>query len=330
MRDWATDLRDRLGPDLANQMGLNSVDDGPGFEAKLGRFFAFQSQLPLFEEFVGLARPGPVYQDDTLPSQMRKGLRNQAAAVDEVVHAMHSSLFDLFGPDRIDETKARNSYYRLFDDLGITTSGMAEGSPHNLIIASTNYDRAAELALLAGGASPRTGQIPHPFRTPIIDPTGIGEFDETNPSILYLHGAVGWYQTAQGTINCHSADRGFQDTNGVPAVLYPEPNKAIESSITRSLWNEFDSALTNATHVLVLGHSLHDEHLVQRLRASTASVAITYWSGVDDTEEEETRIRSLVPSAVRIAMEFGPDLQVDEQHLQGWFRRTADVKSAAA
>jgi hypothetical protein len=59
--------------------------------------------------------------------------------------------------------------------------------------------------------------------------------------------------------------------------------------------------------VLVVGHSLHDPALVQAINAADPyKLAVTYHS---DASRE--RIEGLLPGAIPMQMNFGPDFEVD-------------------
>lgn len=95
-------------------------------------------------------------------------------------------------------------------------------------------------------------------------------------------------------------------------MLYPSNNKVVEDSITGDIWIEFDKAMESATHVLVLGHGLADEHLVSRLKA-ISGVAVTCHSQAD-----VERANELLPEALRIKMDFSPEPEYDTDLLRAW------------
>ena len=117
----------------------------------------------------------------------------------------------------------------------------------------------------------------------------------------------------------------FGDYEGAPTLLLPDPDKdpKLEPSV-RALWEEFELALEASSHVLVVGHSLHDPVLVARLRASASKVAVTTYpqqrGAVAVPKDEETWIRSLLPDAQLMAMQLGPDLWVHQPAFQNWAR----------
>jgi len=128
---------------------------------------------------------------------------------------------------------------------------------------------------------------------------------------------VGWYRTETG-IRIDPADQPF-DERQTPAVLYPDPNKDPNSESdapVQAIWSKFEESLARATHVLVLGHSLHDRPLSNLIRARLQSghvrVAVTYCG---DTEEESAPMKKQLEAVglggdqevSLIGLRFGPD-----------------------
>jgi hypothetical protein len=172
------------------------------------------------------------------------------------------------------------------------------------------------------GGTPRTGFSPHLFLTEVLVPEGLGQFHPDNPAVLYLHGAVGWYLLENDEISAQAADRGYNESLGRPAVLYPDPDKEIERSETAQLWAEFKTALENASHVLVIGHALNDPYLLQALREAAKRTQIGYVAHADDdlaiSEEKRSRIAELLPEATMIPGQFGPEPRFDDTAWSKW------------
>lgn len=316
MTDWAQRLRKDIGEPLSAMTGLAAAETGPDFEETLGALFRWLEALELSEKFASMVKPGPS-ADEGHPQQFRAFLAQARTNGEDFQERLHRSLFSEFGPERVDAGRAAAAYGALFDALGFELDG---GAPGHLICATTNYDRSLEIALAELGSAPRTGVTPSAFRTPVLDPVGLGTFGP-RPGALYLHGAVGWYRDEQGRIISRPADEGYNPTLGRPAVLYPGPDKDIGRAETRALWDEFSSALAQATHVLVLGHALNDDHLVKELCNSDARLATTYLLQKDPTEpaaQTETRIRERLPRSTPIACSFGPELAIDQASVKKW------------
>lgn len=318
MGDWAARLRIGLGPHLSQMAGLDDPSDGVAFEETLGALFTWLDAIPLAERFSRLVRPNVDASEDH-PNQFRQLLANAQRNGETLRTRLHVSLFDEFGPQRVDERKASVAYARLFDHLGLELAERT-GLPLSLICATTNYDRSLEIALEGSGASVRTGFRAHGFRTAVLEPLDLGVFDRERPAVLYLHGAVGWYRRDDGSIISMPADQGYNASLGSPAVLYPGPDKDIAQTETVELWNEFKRALAEATHVFILGHSLNDAHLVSAVRASKARVAVAYRSSEDDevSQKKYDRILRLIPGADPIACEFGEEPVLEKGVVHKW------------
>jgi hypothetical protein len=162
--------------------------------------------------------------------------------------------------------------------------------------------------------------------------------------VIHLHGAVGWYRQEDGDVFEHHQDQAYNETLGVPLVLYPDPAKDPTSdAVVDALWREFDKALDGATHVLILGHSLHDPALVERLRhlnpaktrlAVCAHASEEYFaqtgSGKGVGREKRARVQTLLPSATVIPCAFGPEPKLDPELAQRWIDGRAEsvIKTA--
>jgi hypothetical protein len=224
--------------------------------------------------------------------------------------ALDETLYEQFGPARFDVEAPGRAYNQLLSDV-------QEGRPERLICATTNYDRSLELALEAINIVPRTGFAFHPIRVPTLTTSGLGTF-EAQPSVLYLHGAVGWYRTVSGDVTAYPASDAYRPDIGRPAVLYPSKNKVVEETTVAGIWEEFDNAIAEATHILVLGHGLADDHLVLRLRSAKVPVAVTVHNNAD-----AARAEMRLPEANIIPMDFGPEPEYDKLTLEVWTSRTA-------
>ncbi len=98
-----------------------------------------------------------------------------------------------------------------------------------------------------------------------------------------------------------------------------------------NLWTEFRSALADAEHVLVLGHSLHDPALIQAIRnAKPPNLAVTHLNedGADVLHERDW-IEQKLPSAIQIRMDFGPGLEVEIGGLNTFYKRAARLIAPA-
>ncbi len=320
MTDWRERLCAKIGNGLAKSTGLDQAETSEQFEETLGALFVYHEQsLPLAERFVDLARKS--FTGDSHSSvRFGQGLTQSKANLDKLMVALHKSLFREFGPRRIDAELAAKAYDDLLDVL---TGGGSE--PASVICATTNYDRSIEIALERMGRTVRTGfEAPH-WLTPTLDPQGLGAFEQSSTGLLYLHGAVGWY-IKDDEITSQGADKDFNSTLGDPAVLYPSTNKDIEKFETRELWTEFGAAVEAASHIFILGHSLHDDHLVAALRKATCPIAVAVYPGdsdevaldeIDALEQTEIVLKKL-PKAHPVGLDFGPMMRLEKGPLEHW------------
>jgi hypothetical protein len=230
----------------------------------------------------------------------------------QAVKVIHETLFDLFGQDRISAIAARDAYGALFTRLAV--------EPQAFAYATTNYDVAGEVALGELGYRPYWGEDKTLTGPATINVENVIDLPGHVP-VLHLHGRVGWYRDQDGRVLSVSPNQRYNETQGTPALLLPDPNKDYaELLVVQSLWQQFRVALGQATRVLVLGHSLNDAALVQTLRGSISmqqvGVTVLRPHDADSTRAAQAaieRIQQLLPGAHVLPMDFGPQLVDDEQ-----------------
>lgn len=300
---------DKAQPGLSAPLGLRYGQDGPAFEAALGDFLKWQRGLPLSARYLAMGFPAgrlPVGADQW--REQAEFLAGQATTT------LRETLYEQFGLGRIDSVLARDAYGALLDLLPLNPGGGV------LTVATTNYDVSAETAMAELGRRPDVGEVDGPRRTRQLEPEGLlGHCGHLGVAVLHLHGKVGWYAQADGTVVAEPNDRPYSASAGTPAVLFPDPQKdpASEPAV-RALWDEFATGLSQATHVLFVGHSLNDQGLLGHVRryAGSARLAVTVLPGAP--EAERARVAELLPGASVVEMSFGPRLQVDDKSLQEW------------
>jgi hypothetical protein len=317
MAGWAERLRHEIGHNLTVMTTLDQADDGPSFEATLGALFRFAESLPDVDSFAAMARQPPGH-DQTWEAHLHQAAVHVRQNLAEFMGHLHRSLFDNFGPAQIDDGKAHAAYAALFARLGI------DAARDELILATTNYDRSIERSFFVEGLPLRTGFVADGVNAPTLTAADLGTFSAGRPAAIYLHGAVGWYRHGDDIISM-PANLGYQQAQGDPAVLYPGPDKDVGRIQTKELWDEFVGAVASADRILVLGHSLHDDHLVDALATASAPLAVTYFSqqapiapSTAQAERNEERIANCLPQATLVAATFGPEPSFDDPALKRW------------
>jgi hypothetical protein len=318
MAEWSGDIRARVNQinnGLADAMGLAEGLRGDQFEEILGSFLEWEAVLPLIDRFHTFAGLPPGSANGEVLRWMETN-KDRAALV---VEAVRSSLYDNFNRQKVNSRLAHDAFNRLFS--------LSPGLGDRLVCATTNYDPSLELVLVAMGFDVRDGfNQPHRWDTPVLQPQGVvrrcrTQSEQPAVAVLHLHGAVGWYRAEDGRIEFHPPDKPYNRSLGVPALLLPDPKKdpSLHAGVD-ALWFELDDALETSTHVLVMGHSLHDEHLVDHLLGHTwnAKVAATV---LPKMTEDAERIGELLPEATIFEFEFGAELQGDIEDLRHWFLR---------
>jgi hypothetical protein len=313
MQEWAEILRSDVEAreqGLADALGLFADADGERFEEAVGKLYSLKKSMRDVEEFLLLGNPSPGHPEGTV-NQWRARMTSRLQQFDT---ALNETLYDSFAANLISPDKAQRAYGALLDSLELDDS---------LVIATTNYDLAAEIAVgELYNHDPRDGFRKVPYRSPELDPEGLVDWallSDAGVPVLHLHGAVGWYLREDGTIAQELADRQYNPTLGVPAILPPDPNKdPMNDATVQAIWQEFTKAVQEATHILVLGHSLHDNPIVQAFKRPDvkAVFARTYHRDPPASEPDTPFGR-----AIQLKVEFGPDVKFG-QTLRKWL--TAD------
>lgn len=319
MTDWAQSLREdleRAEPGAADVIGLFPDLPGDQFEMNLGEFLAFQRGLDLIEK---MRRIGGTTAHDEPPG-FQVWLPQARQRSEAIVEIIRKNLFRNFGVRRVDADLAKNAYgalLSLFKELEGATA---------FAFATTNYDPAIEVGLDALGFQTPDGFKSSRFQTDVLEPFGVGwkDWAENSIPVLHLHGAVGWYRTDAGPVVRFPADQGYNNTHGIPALMLPDSTKTADSfQGGEGLWSEFDVLLDRCTHVLFLGHSLHDRHIVEKINGAGKPTAVTWYPGNADNLPERFEEASLIhqdflPEARTIAMIFGPELETTRKMLEAW------------
>jgi hypothetical protein len=296
MQDWADALctaLDAVEPNLASACRLAPGMNGQQFEEALGLLLRWEQVRSLEERFAGLGGVN-AGQQERPAIEYRQRTANRLG---RIMGAVNETLYQQFGQERVSDERAAEAYGSLLRFLDVS----------DLVVATTNYDRAGEAALQVLGREVNTGFVRTGPRTPTLNVRGLMESNGDAVPYLHLHGAVGWYER-DGTVYDFYGDQPFNPTLGTPVVLYPDPDKDPTNDATVSdLWREFRIALGRADHVLVLGHSLHDPALVDAIRAAEPyKLAVTVFR-----DEEVAWVAERLPAAIPMQMDFGPDLEVD-------------------
>ncbi|HEX5928382.1 MAG TPA: SIR2 family protein [Solirubrobacterales bacterium] len=302
MRDWAGTLCEALDAaesGLAKACRLDPEFDGPQFEQALGELLEWDQVRPLEEKFEALA----LHNFTGVPLQkLRQARANTSDRLAKVRSAIHETLYRQFSHVAVDDAKAIAAYSSLLDQL----------RKPRFAIATTNYDRSAESALLQLGYSVVNGFVGNPPRRKVFKPSSLAEMRGKGVTLLHLHGAVGWYER-NGEVVLDNADEDHDDSRGSPVVLYPDPGKKpSENVIVAEIWQELEFAVQQAKRVVVIGHSLHDQPLVGVLRKMKRGqkLAVSYFD-----PSEQKRVQGLLPHAMPFKLDFTPDARLSAKVL---------------
>jgi hypothetical protein len=330
MTQWCDAIVEKLGgvPGYVDATGLSTSVDGIEFERRLGHFLKAAAALESAKDLIPETSMLPGVAEHTSRAQLI-GWHNQATfQISQIQGKIYESLYEQFGPDATNEHLAKQSYEALFGQLKVSLG-------HSLVVATTNYDVLAETALAEIGRRPdwgepirpRGGAESHLLIEGLLD--GLPRFTP----VLHLHGRVGWFRRSETLDRVSSAlVARYQPELGAPVIVLPDPEKVYDDPIFSAMWPEFLRALDRARRVFVLGHSLHDDALVDALREhvqplSRLAVGV-YPAGASvggynfETDDLTLRCRERLPDARIVVCKFGATVDIREDQLNGWLAVT--------
>jgi SIR2-like domain len=340
MYEWSDHLVKRLaGSDVPHAVqltgltsGLNSVE----FEERLGRFLTTRLALAhvadLVKESAQLLYPEPA----TFVSNsgvLETWHRTLDQSLTQIENVIQKSLYDLYAGPEFDLQRAAKAYRELVGILGISEASA------QWVYATTNYDPIGEMALEHAGYPVEWGERQRALGGHgVVDVERLTQVIGRSVPVLHLHGRVGWYRRTDGVgpAEAYAAPVTSHDpANGTPILMLPNPEKPYESDeIIMSLWRQFEDVLRRARRVLVLGHSLQDERLVQALFANVESktrLAVTAFapkqdlnSPVPEDDPIAKIVRDRLPGAKVIPIRFASDALPDGA-IEDWFAHMRDL-----
>ena len=169
MDGWSDRVVSALGRvegGIAESLGLHTGMSSTEFEETLGAFFRWQEGLPLTERFVRLGGQQP----NALTGDIQGWLTRIKGRGERVVTELRKTLYELFGSRAVDPERAERLWSRL---LGQTMPHGADDD--RLVVATTNYDPVAEMALYRLGKEVETGRSSSGVETPRLEPVGLVE-----------------------------------------------------------------------------------------------------------------------------------------------------------
>lgn len=332
MVEWAAILRQACEAEeqgLAEALRLTTNITAEDFEQVVGELLGVKADIPLIKRYQGVGgRPMRPPQVRAVGGETGVWIENLERRLEAFERVLRVTLYEQFGLPAIDNAKAK---------AVVRTLLVALLGEEGVQFATTNYDRSLEIGLDANGHRVNDGfGADTALATPTLAPEGIGNWvDENDPTVtvLHLHGAVGWYARPNGDIVSQYADQPYNESLGTPAIVPPDPRKdPLNSPFVRAIWFEFRRVLTEATHVLILGHSLHDAPLVEAFReaAQDARFAI----GFHDQPQDAVTLGVILPDgaagfswakladergfdrALQFKVDFSPD--ADMSMLESW------------
>ncbi len=320
MAEWSNSLVAALGKRdfyLRELVGLDENLDGPQFEERLGEFLTMARHFPKTARLMALSTnfPGMTHLSAADLTNWHSTVQRQ---METAMAVIHQSLIDNFGWERIDGQTATSAYSVLLKHLGIQRHS-------RMVYVTTNYDYLGEWALERLGRRPEPG-VRRPFNEPgvntmqVLDMENLVETVGRGTPVLHLHGGVGWFQQdgqEPTIINTKQYDASW----GTPIVMLPSIDKDYQAfPIIDVIWQELTRALRRARRVLVLGHSMNDQSLLQALIEHVQPydrIAITVLPDQGTTASIESALRRL-NGATALPLRFESSPAVAQVQLTDW------------
>lgn len=331
MAEWSNQLTGALGqdPGAALLVKLQFNMDGIEFERRLGTFFAAARSFSDARELMLASSNIPQVGSFATRDNIEQWHTEVTFRIEQVFKIVHETLYALFGAPQFDPQRARTSYEELLSRLAIKPRSA------NWVYATTNYDTIAEEVLHEAGFRVAWGERHPPRGEPIIDPDPLLDGLRTTVPVLHLHGRIGWYRRRESeggqpiAVNSTTFEPGF----GTPIVMLPDPNKVYDSDpVINTIWGLFEEALRRARRVLVLGHSLNDDQIVDVIAnvVEGKRLAVTVYGHRSDPEQPDwsedpiiKRCQEKLPGCLVVPIRFGEEGSPKPVLLERWLERSA-------
>jgi hypothetical protein len=306
--------------------GLRPGMSGPEFEQALGQFLRQAEAFAAIKGTVPITAQWPQAAASISKAQLEQWYASSEGNFERITNAVVASLVEQFNDTRVSPIVAAQAYRDLFTQLELTVD-------QPFVLATTNYDPVAELALYEIGRRPDCGEPPYMFgvQQRPLDVVGMLDGLPRHTPILHLHGKVGWYRDPMDGLVRPRRTATHEATYGVPVVMLPDPEKEYGDEVLTTLWSQFEDSLRRAERVLVLGHSLSDPLLVKALhdRVHQQRLAIAVLSdgkgNVDGIAMPFLEwLRTEFPQAKYVPYLFGGETAPNHV-LQAWVGETRNI-----
>lgn len=314
-----------LGPGRIEATGLERSLAPEEFEARLGHFLR---SVNAFNQIQDLIDPSSEFQRYGAQQQIDSGTlahwhSSTVQHLEGITNAINKTLYKLFGQPEIDLDKATEAYRDLLQRLRLQPTGS------RWVLATTNYDTIGEMVIRALGAMPDWGQPPkmdHNSEEPLNVERLIDGLPRYVP-VLHLHGRIGWFRRPDGQIY-GSLGTHYDPGFGTPIVMLPDPQKDYGSdAVIQSIWLQFEEVLSRAKRVFILGHSLHDQALVDALKRHvqpSLRLAVSVYASPGNGLEPDVSVTEVVQkveaelNGIVVPMRFGSPLRHATEILDRW------------
>jgi hypothetical protein len=253
-------------------------------------------------------------------------VRKQASDLRENLRELIYSTCNTFDRDH-----AWATYSKLFQ------SALEHFGGDTLFVATTNYDRIVEslwegradgLHKLTPSVGLRNGFVPLSYDNPVLDTsrgfTGPTSGENAVVYLIKLHGSLGWRQYESGRVE---ETRAREYPADFAVLAYPiRQDKAAEPPF-KQLYDVFDRALATATTYALIGTSLRDDAILNRiadgLRAGTKRAVIIDANAEHVRDKLPQEVRKYV-KPIKVTFDAGVKLESSED----WRTLLADVAAS--
>jgi hypothetical protein len=329
MGQWCVELVKKLStaPGYREVTRLATGLRPEDFEARLGEFL---HRVQAFDQIEALIEPSLLLQPPPNPMFNADAVLNWHHTTQhhlrQVVEKIRESLYELFAGRNLSAVGAAAAYRHLFDAIGLDVR------TSRWVYATTNYDVLAENVITQLGGRPDWGELPDVVGSTAERRLDVDYLIDSIPRstpVLHLHGRVGWYRRPDGSVYATGTTK-HNEGYGVPIVMLPDLNKVYgDDQVISSLWNQFENALSRAHRVFVLGHSLHDEPLIQAIHAHVEPwrVMVSVLANEDHPETVHDDAKSVMEVIdahrwMHVPLRFGRGLEHTREAIFEWLRET--------
>lgn len=289
----------QVHPGYLEATRLESGLDGQEFERRLGTFLRAVLAFSRIDSVLEATATFAAQPGLATAHALVQWFEQSQFQLGQIVESIYEVLYEQLSVNRVAVHTASEAYRDLFEVLGMTPSS-------SVVLATTNYETVAELALATLGWHPDAGEERYAVARPDppVSVDGLLYGMPRHVPVLHLHGCLGWYRRTDSEQVYFTSVAAHQRGLGVPVMVLPDPEKSYDAdAIIASLWSQFEEALRATRRVLVLGHSLNDSALISALKRNVEGFDRV---GIVVLPDPQSGAVSSIPPGVQAALDDLP------------------------